>query len=96
MFIRNSMEEFFRNSKEHFFFTMDDMPKSALNRLLTAERDLKQTNKQTHECAVYDSPPHVCFKLAEAIEDMLRKSISQVNQGLTHINPVPPVLVTYD
>ena len=27
---------------------------------------------------------------------MLRKSISRVNQGLKHIAPVPPVLVTYD
>ena len=68
---------------------MDDMPKSALNRLLTAGRDL-------NECAVYDCPLYVCFKFAEEVEDMLRKSMSRVNQGLTHIAPVPPVLVTYD
>ena len=49
-----------------------------------------------NECAVYDFPPNVCFKLAEVVEDMLRNSISRVNQGLTHIAPVPPVLVTYD
>ena len=67
------MEGFFRNLKEQKSFTMDDMPKSADNRLLTAERDL-------NEWAVYDSPPHVCFKLAEVVEDMLRKSISRVNR----------------
>ena len=89
MFTRNSMEGFFEIRRNKKSFSMDDMSNSTSNRLLTAEHVL-------NACAVYDSPPHVCFKLAEVVEDMLRKSISRVNQGLTHIAPVPPVLVTYD
>jgi len=65
------------------------MQKSALNRQLTAGSDL-------NECAVYVCQPYACFKLAEVVEDMLRKSISRVNHGLTHIAPAPPLLVTYD
>ena len=68
---------------------MDDMQKSAFNRLLTVGSD-------QNECAVYDCQPYACFKLAEVVEHMLRKSISRVNHGLTQIAPAPPVLVTYD
>ena len=65
---------------------MDDMQKSALNRLLTVGSDL-------NECAVYDCQPYACFKLAEVVEHMLRKSISPVNHGLTQRAPVTPLLV---
>jgi len=61
--------------------------KSALNRQLTAGSDL-------NECAVYVCQPYACFKLAEVVADMLRKSISRVNHVLTHIAPAPPLVVT--
>ena len=64
---------------------MDDLQNSALNWLLTAGRGL-------NEWAVYDCQPYACFKLAEVVEDMLKKSISRVNHGLTHSAPAPPVL----
>ena len=88
MFIRNS-GRIFRNSKEQKSFTFDNCQNSALDFLLTAGRGL-------NEWAVYDFQPYACFKLAEVVEDILRKSISRVNHGLTHIAPAPPVLVTYD
>jgi len=64
------------------------MPKSAF-RLLTAGHKL-------NECTVFVCQPYACFKLAKVVEDMLRKSRSRVNHGLTHIAPAPPVLLPYD
>ena len=84
-FTRNRLEGFFeiRRNKKVLLWK-------------TCKKCIKQTvdSSDLNDCAVYVCQPYACFKLAEVVADMLRKSISRVNHVLTHIAPAPPLVVT--